>query len=687
MKKTISYIFALCLFLTYGDLFSQVKKAEKPPDIAGLSFVKSNKILLRWATGKQDLWKAGNQNGYKIERILFDDFKNSNDVNTKSVTLNSSPIKPWSQNDEKWTNLLKKNKNAALLYNLLYKAEPNASSIKKEMIFSMVLKSCDLYADIATAAGIFFSDSTFNANETYVYKIFLWTATKTGNYTPCIINVNAKEKTKLASLKPIKAKFQNKKAVITLVTAGTEDYYSGFWIERSTDSINFSTVNKAALIQSTTSADVNKTESTYNDSLPENGKKYYYRVRGISYFGELSEPSIIVSGKGKPDFTEYPIIDSTLIIKNKTVLLKFSMPDKYNLNELKGYEIFRSETKKGKFTSISNGFISNKTKEFRDEKPLPNNYYKICAYNLTDDSSFSFTTNARLIDDVPPAIPSGLTGKIDTSGNVSLSWETNKEADLLGYRVFRCNSEKEQPVEITKVILKEPKFTDKISLNTLTKEVYYTLRSVDKIHNNSDYSPLLKLNRPDKIAPVAPLFKQTIYTDSSIQLIWHLSSSNDVATYKLLKSDKAEDNWQVIKEWAGKDSLKNYSDTSISIGKRYKYRLEVYDESKNYSLVNSPSILFQPAFAPKIKTLKGVIDLKQRSITLSWANTMNDVYNYTLYKSKGDEPLRVFETLEAKTDVYNDTELYPNNKYRYAIKATLKSGIETKMSQVLELDF
>ena len=555
------------------------------------------------------------------------------------------------------------------------------------MGFALVLKSCDLYPEIAAANGLILKDSLLTENENYVYRISIWDAPKTIKYDPAIIKVDTKQKNDLVKIKPIKAKFLNKKAVITIVTANTQKQYSGFWIERSADSINYSIVNKAPLIHATTKFDENKTESLYADSLPQNNKTYYYRVRGISYFGELSEPSNIVTGKGKADFIEYPFIDSTTVINNKTVRLKFRMPEKYDLNELKGYNIYRSETKKGNYILLNPEILPKQATLFTDEKPLQSNYYKICAVNINNDSSYSLTAFAKLTDDIPPAAPNGIAGKIDTSGTVSLSWNTNTEKDLLGYRVFRCNSETEQPVEITKELLSEAKFIDKLDLNTLSKEVYYTVRAVDKVYNNSAYSTNCKLLRPDKIAPVSAKFKNLIYTDSTIQISWQPSTSTDAVIYKLLKVDQREEGWKIIKEWQAKDSLKYYSDTAINIGSKYRYRIEVYDDSKNYSLSNSPYILYQPAFAPKIRSFTATVSLEKRNITLSWKNYGNQIFNYPIYKAKGDEPLRIFKAVVATTTNYIDKELYPNNTYRYCIKATLNNGIETKMSEELKVNF
>jgi uncharacterized protein len=668
-----SFIFHFCLSAI--KIFSQT---EKTPDFAVLPNLKNSQVQLRWATSRQDLWKAGIQYGYKIERFLATDYEKAS---ANSVLLNKTPLKPWSQNDERWTALIKENKNIALLNNLLYK-----STSSSEMLFALALKSCDLYIDAAKAAGIYLEDNTISENEKYVYKISLWDAPSALKYTPAVITVNTKDKKESAKLKPIKAKFLNRKVLIAIETANTGKDFSGFWIERSSDSINFISVNKAPVVRTTTKYDEKKIESIYTDSLPANNKTFYYRVRGISYFGELSTPSNIISGKGKADFVEYPLVDSASVINNKIARLKFRMPEKFDLNELKGYAIFRSDKKTSGFVAITTTLLTKQTIYFTDEKPQQNNFYKICAVNINNDSSFSLTTNAKLIDDIPPAVPGGLTGKIDTSGVVTLTWNLNTENDFNGYRVYRCNSEKEQPVEITKVILKDAKFTDAVNLQTLTKEVYYTIRSVDKVHNNSNYSAFCKLLRPDKIAPVSPVFKQIIYNDSSIKLSWQPSTSNDVVTCKLVRSDESG-NWKLVKEWSAKDSLKKFTDTAISIGNSYKYRLEVYDEAKNYSFENSQSVKFIPAFAPKIKTFTSAVSLEKRNITLNWKYDKTDIYSYTLYKAKGNENLRVYKTVDAQTNNFIDTELYPNNVYRYSIKVTLKSGIESKMSEVLAVEF
>jgi fibronectin type 3 domain-containing protein len=461
--------------------------------------------------------------------------------------------------------------------------------------------------------------------------------------------------------------------------------YAGFQVERSADSVNYTIVSQAPLI-SVASNSTGNNEIIYRDSLPENNRTYYYRARGITFFGSLSDPSNTISGKGRPAFREYPHIDSTTIIGNKYVRLKFGMPAAFDAKQLKGYVILRGTEKKGKYLAITQGLLSREADHYTDEKPEIAAYYKICAINAYGDSSFSFSSYARLADDVPPLPPQELKGAIDTSGAVILQWKANTEPDLLGYRVFRCNTEKEQPVELTKTLFKEPKFSDRIELKTLTKSIYYTVRAVDKTYNNSAYSTFCSLKRPDKIAPAEPVFKKAACSDSSIQVMWIPSSSIDVTHYKLLRKVNGQI-WSLVKEWQAKDSLRMYTDTAIVIGNIYEYRLEISDETKNMSSATSQPVSYFPSFARPIKNFTAKPDFEKRIIHLTWTYPETQVYSYSIYKAKDNEDLRLFKTIDVRENSFTDRELYPGNKYHYFIKATLKNGIESKISEMVEVNF
>src|ERR1044072_8520457 len=144
----------------------------------------------------------------------------------------------------------------------------------------------------------------------------------------------------------------------------------------------------------------------------------------------------------------------------------------------------------------------------------------LAAISVENDTAFSFPFLLQLQDNDPPPPPLHVSGAIDTNGVVQLKWEASVSSDLKGYRVFRCNTLEEEFVEITDSVIHTTAFTDTISLQTLTRDIFYSVRSVDRVWNNSAFSTPAHLKRPDKIAPVVPLVKAIYHTDSTVVLRW-----------------------------------------------------------------------------------------------------------------------------------------------------------------------
>jgi hypothetical protein len=387
------------LLFSYKLIFSQGKST---PDIGVISFVKSNSVQLRWAPANTYLWRAGNNFGYRIERVPYSQYAQftADSLRFKNAVIASNII-PWKQADGRWNTLTNKNKAARLLFSSLYSAESKASPQKKEMLHALLMKTCDLNKDLALAAGITFTDSTFEPGQKYVYRISLINVPKTIRYTPPVVIVNTTELNSLQSIKDLKVNFSDRKAVLGFATLYVKDY-SGYWIERSEDSMNYIAVSKTPFIRSTTKYDEKRVESLYQDSLPANHKKYFYRVRGISYFGETGPSSNIVSGMGRPALREYPVIDSVSIIKNSSVALTFHMPVYPGKESLLGFYILRSEKRGGAYKFIS-GSLSPGVTQYTDKLPAESNYYKVCAVSIYGDSVFSMPAYAKLIDETPEA--------------------------------------------------------------------------------------------------------------------------------------------------------------------------------------------------------------------------------------------------------------------------------------------
>lgn len=81
------------------------------------------------------------------------------------------------------------------------------------------------------------------------------------------------------------------------------------------------------------------------------------------------------------------------------------------------------------------------------------------------------------IDLTPPAPPQGVRAVVGPGLAVSLSWELNRESDLLGYLVYRSDATERPPHRLTEVPLKSPTLTDR-SVRSKGRYIY-TVTAVD----------------------------------------------------------------------------------------------------------------------------------------------------------------------------------------------------------------
>ncbi|HTL81955.1 MAG TPA: fibronectin type III domain-containing protein, partial [Bacteroidia bacterium] len=207
--------------------------------------------------------------------------------------------------------------------------------------------------------------------------------------------------------------------------------------------------------------------------------------------------------------------------------------------------------------------------------------------------------------------------------------------------------------------------------------------SVDHMYNNSKNSPLCKLKRPDRIAPVAAVVINEYFTDSSIILQWRNSSSDDVMKRELIRSDGKTKKTILT---SPNDSLSHFTDTSITAENSYTYSILLTDSSGNRTITDFPSITFAPRVIPALQQFTAKVDTLNRKVDLSWSPPTGKVDRYIIYRAKKGEQLRSWKTLDGNTTSVSDHTCYVGNTYLYRIKAVMKSGAETKMVEV-EIDY
>lgn len=659
------------IFLTATQLRSQ--QAE----VYVKTFHAGDSVLLRWVPSSFANWQLAHTNGYRITRFGLEEYLelSGQDLSGKGIVI-SENVKPLPKTDSTWNRLQRTIPAAGFVFSSLHTPEklnpdPKKRELQQNITYGFCMKVCDDNPDIAKAAGLFFVDRTAKKGQKYIYRIEVISTKYVGVAT-------ADEKLSvLTSVANPSGQFRNRTMRLTFDVERTREQYSGYIIERSDDSINFTRINSTLLSFVKSQYETDKKELVFEDSLSKNGKLYWYRVRGYSFFGMTGPPSAVVRGKGKEEWNASPIPDTCYSPDNKKVVMEWTIPVLTGETQLKGVCVLRSDKVNGKYSAVAKLVSGN---SFTDTSAKFTNYYLLGAISSEGDTAFSFPFLAQLQDNTPPAVPENIVGVIDTTGVVRLSWNVVADENLKGYRVFRCNTLREEFVEVSDSVIHTTTFTDSITLQTLTRDVYYSVRSVDHVWNNSDFSKPAKLKRPDKIAPVTPLVKNIYHTDSTVVLRWINSSSDDVASKKLIRS--AAGRSIELKTFNGRDTISTFVDESAEAGVMYVYSLAVTDSANNQSVLNFPEMNFSPRVRPALKNFSAIPDLEKRVIVLKWDLPAQAVDRVIIYKGKEGEVIRSFKTLSGVTTTYIDNQLYAGNTYIYRVKVIMKDGSESRISEV-----
>lgn len=162
------------------------------------------------------------------------------------------------------------------------------------------------------------------------------------------------------------------------------------------------------------------------------------------------------------------------------------------------YNIYRSE---GKELPVRLNSSPLKAKEYRDTNYSLGQAYRYFIRAVASDAApFRESDDSEAVgilakDVFPPAPPAGLTA-ISGPGFIALSWETNKEPDLAGYRVWRRAVRQADFVLLQSLPAPENSFSD--SSVEKSKRYEYAITALDNSGNESQ-----------KSAPVSGIIRDT----------------------------------------------------------------------------------------------------------------------------------------------------------------------------------
>jgi len=640
-------------------------------------------ILLRWAPGDKETWKLGNQYGYVVERYTI--LRNGELCeNVDRFLLTLSPMKPapvetWEvYEDDRYASIA-----AQCIYGESEIPLVNPSTIFKryqeeENKFSFALYAADQSILAARLSGLYLADKTASFYEKYLYTVRI-AAPDSIPVDTAFVFTGLSEYQPLPKPIDFAAKWEDKKVLLSWNIFYLNHIYNSYIVEKSSNGKQYFPVGENASIQ-LADEEVNPEYAYRTDSLKDNRSVWYYRIRGKNAFGETGPPSDSIFGKGRLPITNAQVIINREVINNKEVRLTWSFPE--NMNEyISGFRIYNSAKPSGGKEKIYES-KSPSERVFTDKKPGLTNYYVISVFNEGEEK-FSNIQYAELIDNIPPDPPKGIVGEIDSAGVVRLTWSPNTDIDINGYRVYRSNHPDFEFLLVSSDIVYDTSFNDTINLNTLTKKIYYRLRAEDLRLNQSDFSDILEIKRPDTIPPVAPVIQQIQQQNNGLQITWFNSSSEDAVRHHIYRKEAKDQSFQLltsVEKPSGKQS--SYTDNSVEQGKTYIYQVKAEDDSGLFSEFSPPVQQKAPGQIDE----QIILTWKEEAgnTVLTWTvNSKNKVERVQIFKAVENEQMKLFGSTSESS--FTDKEIKTGINNRYRIKIMYDDGSFSELSNEVSI--
>ena len=652
-------------------------KSYQRPNIANplglIARIDSNKVVLRWMPLSFEAWQLGAKKGYDLYRRTLT--RKGKRVKGDTLLLTPLPLLPLSE--KAWESYGKQHEFASVAGRLLYK-QGDSSPESQDFTLALAMLMTNMEKGISQGMAMLFEDKTANKEETYQYQVRIHETT----YSTAI-QVNPQKQTHIAAPKNLTASYADSSVFIRWEVADSL-MHTAYVLERSDDGgIHFKAVSKSPILINQAPDSLGRVFVSKTDKLPRLYTYYYYRVRAITPFGELSKPSAVAQVYGHQERLPRPILKQQLLGK-KAVQLQWLFPDSLAKHVL-GFQLLRAESQGGTYEPLTRDLLPRNTRSFTDTLAHIQNYYKVAVLDWAGKATYSIEEFVQFEDTLAPLKPKIMVAQVDKKGIVTLRWKANSEKDLAGYTVFMGDNKKTEFSQLTKSLAKDTVFRDTLALNMLNKKIYYVVQAYDKHLNASVVSDTVLIKRPDYIAPASPNFTKVIATDSSIALSWANSASDDVISTFLLRKEINASHSCVLGAFPPSSHTQYFNDTTTLEQQEYEYSLLALDEG---GLLSVPVVVRKQRMTSWVRKpiapLVFTYDKAKKSIQIHWTAPKQPVKKYLLYRKLAGENMSIYQYFDGKYGSYTERNVQANTPYQYQLMAVYEDETESKLSPIYE---
>ncbi len=671
-------------------LFSLLIFGQEEPDTRNIGLVLISKhqgqtVSLRWAPSSPMAWEKANIHGWWVERVLIPSKTEPGDTSYQLIT--SQPIKPLPL--EAWEIPSDTSDAAAIAAQVLYGETldiTNASSAmtlidknkELETRFAFALTAAEQDFTVAQMMGLGLIDKNVIPNRTYIYRVYanisdsLFVADTAG------VVVNLREKYELPRVFDVKAEVRDSTITLQWPAGYHRGIYSTYRVEKSIEGKTYKAVNDLPLANmfSGGQSDFNH---YFTDHHTADGETLYYRVRGITPFGDFGPPSDSVKAV-IPLIFPIPSNLKYSEIPDGDIAITWEFPDEFT-DKVLLFDVIGSASFKG--NPISLGKQESTLRRAVIKSPSSEMYISLVAVGKDGTSRNSHPIMIQLSDSIPPLPPKNLYGSIDKSGTAQIGWQWGSEFDLFGYRVYAAANPKAEFTLLTSEFERDSTYSWNVPLNTLSRKLYVKVMAYDYRYNYSIFSEILNLTLPDTIPPSAPVLKTCERTAEGVKFKWIPSGSEDVESHAIIyisTEDNQQDTIVTIQNNQTEFTWENPAEGT------WNFVVSAIDSSGNsahstqHFRLNLKGIEFTN-FSPKLSVNRNMAEGK---IELSWSTHPSST-KAIVYRSVNGEPFRIYNTLNGS--MFIDGDVTVGYSYAYIVRLENQSEMLSMYSEEVKISY
>jgi len=678
--KELILLFILLPFISFAqDDFLDLTQST---EVGLLSKAYQDSIVIRIVSTSSALYEEILTNGYMLERLQYDP-ETLSSISEREILNSGRPIKMGSLMD---VSVLKNTEYSdigkEIEENLFSRSDVSEANKQEEIMrHQMLALTCNVLPckeiEVAKFLGLRFVDDDVIPGASYYY-VARMSNPDTGLEEVLTTSLdNELEPTPKPQIVSVEA--GDETLTVRWDSETLSDNFFLYDIERATETGSYAQINDTPILPMADER-LGSVLAFYTDSV-QNDIIYKYRLIGLTYFGErspASEPlegiAYDVSGLSAPTFTALAANES----QDKVF---FEWSDIDTKSNIKGFSIQYSNELKGNYSNVHQGLLAPESRSYSYDKDIIEyaNYYRICVIDDKDITTCGFPKRLIVQDQLPPEIPVGFNGSIDSTGIVSLQWEDNTDEDLWGYYVYATNDSLTEFLRVTDHPLKTSEFTDTLSVNTLTKSIHYRVAAVDLRTNVSQYSERLELFRPDIIPPSPALITVMDAREEGNALMWLPSPFVDV-NKQILERRTKNSKWQILIEMNAFQNI--YLDKNVDPGKIYSYRIKTEDTAGNSSYTDKAVSL--KAWQRKNYEAPSDFSVSKSDdkVTLKWNFEKAVQSKIIIYKAQEKTKLTKYKTISYNGKSEWTDSIDPSEDYKYMIKIYTANGLYSQTSNI-----